>query len=79
MIGCWRLAAIGSVSSEERSRQVDGIYLLYSDSLYPCHDPPITSLTTIRLLGSVPLPNNPGRLSNQFHTGADRCTPTLPR
>ena len=22
---------------------------------------------------------NPGRLSNQFHTGADRCTPTLPR
>ena len=31
------------------------------------------------VLGSVPLPNNPGRLSNQFRTGADRCTPTLPR
>ena len=38
MIGCWILAVIGSVSSEERSKQVDGIYLLYSDSLYPCHD-----------------------------------------
>ena len=22
---------------------------------------------------------NPGRLSNQFRTSADRCTPTLPR
>ena len=31
------------------------------------------------LLGSVPLPNNPSRLSNQFRTSADRCTPTLPR
>ena len=26
----------------------------------------------------LPLPNNPGRLSNQFCTGANRCTPKLP-
>ena len=47
MIGCCMLAMIGSVSSEERSKQVDGIYPLYSDSLYPCHNQPITSFTTI--------------------------------
>ena len=31
------------------------------------------------LLGFCLYPINPGRLSNQYHTGADRCTPTLPR
>ena len=43
-----------SVLSEERSKQVDGIYLLYSDSLYPCYDQPITSLATIGPLLSQP-------------------------
>ena len=54
MIGCWMLAVIGSVLSEERSKQVDGIYPLYSDSLYPRHDQPITSLATIGPLLSRP-------------------------
>ena len=54
MIGCWMLAVIGSVSSEERSKQVDGIYLLYSNSLYPHCDQPITSLATIDPLLSQP-------------------------
>ena len=39
---------------EERSKQVDGIYPLYSDSLYPCCNQPITSLTTIGPLLSKP-------------------------
>ena len=47
MIGCWKIVAIGSVLSEERSRQVDGIYPLYSDSFYPHQDQPITLLATI--------------------------------
>ena len=54
MIGCWKLVVIGSVLSEERSKPVDGIYLLYSDSLYPCHDQPITLLATIDPLFSQP-------------------------
>ena len=33
--------------------------------------------TIVRVLCLYPI--NPGRLSNQCHTGADRCTPTLPR
>ena len=31
----------------------------------------------VRVCASSPI--NPGRLSNQFRTGIDRCTPTLPR
>ena len=31
------------------------------------------------LLGFYHYPINPGRFSNQYRTGADRCTPTLPR
>ena len=31
------------------------------------------------LLGFCLYPINPGRFSNQYRTGADRCTPTLPR
>ena len=31
----------------------------------------------VRVLCCYPI--NPSRLSNQCHTGADRCTPTLPR
>ena len=31
----------------------------------------------VRICASSPI--NPSRLSNQFHTGANRCTPTLPR
>ena len=53
-IGCWRLVAIVSVLREERSKQVDGIYLLYLDSLYLRHDQPITSLATIGPLLSWP-------------------------
>ena len=34
-------------------------------------------LEAVRVLCCYPI--NPGRLSNQFCTGADRCTPTLPR
>ena len=51
-VACWPLEY--SVSSEERLRQVDGIYLLYSDSLYPHHNQPITSLATIAPLLSWP-------------------------
>ena len=54
MIGCWMLAVIGSVPSEERSEWVDGIHPLYSDSLYPHHDQPITLLATISPLLSWP-------------------------
>ena len=54
IIGCWRLAVIGSVLSEERSKQVDGIYPLYLDFLYPHYDQPITSLATIETLLSQP-------------------------
>ena len=54
MIGCWKIVAIGSMSSEDRSKQVDGIHPLYSDSLYPCCDQPITSLATISPLLSQP-------------------------
>ena len=54
MMGCWMLAVIGSVSSKERSRRVDGIYPLYLDSLYPCHNQPITLLATISPLLSRP-------------------------
>ena len=53
-IGCWMLAVIGSVLSEERSKRVDRIYPLYSDSLYPQCDQLITSLTTINPLLSQP-------------------------
>ena len=31
------------------------------------------------LLGFCLYPINPGRFSNQYRTGADRCTPKLPR
>ena len=31
------------------------------------------------MLGFCLYPINPSRFSNQYHTGADRCTPTLPR
>ena len=31
------------------------------------------------LLGFCLYPINPGRFSSQYRTGADRCTPTLPR
>ena len=65
MIGCWKIAAIGSVLSEERSKWVDGIYPLYSDSLYPCCDQPITSLATISPLLSWPI----GRIDPKTHTG----------
>ena len=58
MIGCWMLAVIGSVSSEERSKQVDGIYPLYLGSLYPRCDQPITSLATIKVLLSQPTPRS---------------------
>ena len=54
MMGCWILAVIGSVLSEERSKWVDGIYPLYSDSLYPHYNQPITSLATIDPLLSRP-------------------------
>ena len=36
-----------------------------------------TIMTSVRVLCCYPI--NPGRLSNQCRTGADRCTPTLPR
>ena len=54
MIGCWILAVIGGVLSEERSKRVDGIYPLYLDSLYPHCDQPTTSLATINPLLSQP-------------------------
>ena len=55
------------MSSEERSRQVDGIYPLYSDSLYPRHNQPITLLTTIGTLLSQPTgrPKDPPQY--QYH------------
>ena len=31
------------------------------------------------VLGFCLYPINPSRFSNQYRTGADRCTPTLPR
>ena len=34
-------------------------------------------VTPVRVLGRYPI--DPGRLSNQCRTSADRCTPTLPR
>ena len=41
----------------------------------------ITDLLGIpwEMLGFWLYPINPGRFSNQYHTGVDRCTPTLPR
>ena len=39
----------------------------------------INSSTERLVLGFCLYPINPGRFSNQYHTGADRCTPTLPR
>ena len=50
-VGHWGIVCVKS----ERSRQVDGIYLLYLDSLYPHHDQPITSLATITLYSANPL------------------------
>ena len=47
MIGCWKIVAIGSVLSEERSKGVDGIYPLYLDSFYPHYDQPITLLAPV--------------------------------
>ena len=32
-----------------------------------------------RVLGFCLYPINPSRFSNQYRTGANRCTPTLPR
>ena len=49
-MGYCMLAMRGVVCRRERSRQVDGIYLLYSDSLYPHHNQPITSLATTEAL-----------------------------
>ena len=43
-----------SLSIEERSKQVDGIYLLYLDPLYPYCNQPVISLTTVRPLLSQP-------------------------
>ena len=34
-------------------------------------------INSVRVCASSQI--NPSRLSNQFRTGADRCTPTLPR
>ena len=67
MMGCWRLAAIDSVSSEERSKQVDEIYLLYSDSFYPRYDQPITSLATIGTLPSQPTGRSEDPHQYQYH------------
>ena len=67
MIGCWMLAVIGSVSSEERSKQVDGIYPLYSGSLYPCCNQLITSLTTINPLLSWPTGRSEDPHQYQYH------------
>ena len=36
-------------------------------------------LSLVEVLGFCLYPINPGRFSSQYHTGADRCTPTLPR
>ena len=44
----------------KRSKWVDGICLLYSDSLYLCHDQPITLLTTIGPLLSWPTHRSEG-------------------
>ena len=38
---------------------------------------PCTKDHIVRVLCCYPI--NPGRLSNQCHTGANRCTPILPR
>ena len=67
MMGCCMLAVIGSVSSEERSKRVDGIYPLYSDSLYPFHNQPITSLTTIGPLLSQPTSRSKDPHWYQYH------------
>ena len=41
---------------------------------------PISSIwRSVHLLGFCLYPINPGRFSNQYRTGADRCTLTLPR
>ena len=67
MIGCWMLVVIGSVLGEERSKWVDGIYLLYLDSLYPHCDQPITSLTTIGPLLSWPTGRSADPHRYQYH------------
>ena len=67
MIGCWKIVAIGSVLSEERSRQVDGIYPLYSDSFYPHQDQPITLLATIGPLLSWPTGRSKNPHWYQYH------------
>ena len=61
-----------SVSSEERSKWVDGIYLLYLDSLYPHHNQPITSLITIS-----PLLSQPTGRSKDPHRYQYRCIVSL--
>ena len=66
MIGCCILA-IGSVLSEERLRRVDGIYLLYSDSLYPRRNQPITLLATINPLLSQPADRSKDPHWYQYH------------
>ena len=67
IIGCWMLAVIGSVSSKGRSKQVYGIYLLYSDSFYPCYDQPITLLATIGPLLSQPTGRSEDPHRYQYH------------
>ena len=67
MIGCWILAVIGSVLSEERSKWVDGIYLLYSDSFYPHRNQPITILTTIEPLFRRPTGRSKDPHRYQYH------------
>ena len=37
----------------------------------------LSGTQNVRICGLYPI--NPDRLSNQCRTGADRCTPTLPR
>ena len=55
MVGCWSRDIDGIVRCLRWSRRVDGIYPLYSDSLYPRHNQPITSLATIDSYSANPL------------------------
>ena len=67
MMGCCNKDIEGIVVVWEGSRWVDGIYLLYSDSLYPHHDQPITSLATIKALLSQPTDRSKDPHQYRYH------------
>ena len=68
------------VELEEKMTEQDHIIAqLVGDNLNHLQDNMRLTTHINSLLGFVLYPINPGRLSDQCHTGADRCTPKLPR